>query len=150
SPSSTAWRTKACCAATARRHSRKRRLLRCRGMDEERDRPNFFAGPYIDRRAELRESADWREAALSDASTLYVVSRGTTHLLVSDPEPRIAFVSREHRLVVSADESRFVLLGWFRGTRCVLIETNEDDGDAVPDLPGSRFEELRPLTNVLP
>jgi NAD+ diphosphatase len=119
-------------------------------VQDERDSPNFFAGPYIDRRGELRESAGWRDAALSDNSTLYVVSRGTTHLLVSEPEPHIAFVTGEHASVLRADESSFVLLGWFRGTRCVLIELDETANDDSVGLPGAHFEELRPLTNVLP
>jgi NAD+ diphosphatase len=121
-------------------------------MDDDLDRPNFFAGPYIDRRGELRESAGWREAALADASTLYIVSRGTTHLLLSDPEPRIAFVNGERVSTLPLDESRFVLLGWFRGVRCVLVEVEgeQDGSDDTFALPGARFEELRPLTNVLP
>jgi NAD+ diphosphatase len=117
-------------------------------MENDRDRPNFFAGPYIDRRSELRETPGWREAALADTSTLYVVSRGTTHLLLTEPEPHIAFVTRDYAAALPADESRFVLLGWFRGTRCVLVEL-DSEGDEI-ELPGARFEELRPLTNVLP
>jgi NAD+ diphosphatase len=118
-------------------------------MEDDRDTPNFFAGPYIDRRGELRESAGWREAALADASTLYIVSRGTTHLLLPEPDPHIAFVTHEQISSLHVDESRFVLLGWFRGTRCVLIELDLDADDALVP-PGARFEELRPLTNVLP
>jgi NAD+ diphosphatase len=117
-------------------------------MDEDRDKPNFFAGPYIDRRGELRESAGWRDAALSDPSTLYVLSRGTTHLLLIEPEPHIAFVPGDRISALPADESRFVLLGWFRGTRCVLVELDAEGDDIAPA--GARFEELRPLTNVLP
>jgi NAD+ diphosphatase len=117
-------------------------------MDDERDKPNFFAGPYIDRRGELRESAGWHEAALSDPSTLYVLSRGTTHLLLTEPEPRIAFVTGEQVSALAVDESRFVLLGWFRDTRCVLVELDSDVDGMTPA--GARFEELRPLTNLLP
>jgi NAD+ diphosphatase len=121
-------------------------------MDDDRDRPNFFAGPYIDRRGELREDAGWRDAALADISTLYIVSRGTTHLLLPEPEPRIAFVTREQVLTLNLDESSFVLLGWFRGTRCVLIDLDPDKsrGEEAIASPSARFEELRPLTNVLP
>lgn len=121
-------------------------------MDPDRHRPNFFAGPYLDRRAELREAADWLAAAREDPSTLYVVSRGTMQLLTVQPEPHIAFIRGDHPLVRAADESQLVLLGWFRGVRSVLIDlgpisaTNEE-----PELlPNARFEELRPLANVLP
>jgi NAD+ diphosphatase len=121
-------------------------------VDPDRHRPNFFAGPYLDRRAELREAADWLAAARSDSSTLYVVSRGTTQLLLAQPEPHIAFVSGDHPLIRAADESQLVLLGWFRGVRAVLLDLGPiSTQDSEPELlPGARFEELRPLANTLP
>jgi len=121
-------------------------------VDPDRHRPNFFAGPYLDRRAELREAADWLEAARADASTHYVVSRGTTQLLLAQPEPRVAFVPGDHPLIRAADESQLVLLGWFRGVRVVLLDLGPvSTQDTEPDLlPGARFEELRPLANNLP
>ncbi|HEY8508058.1 MAG TPA: NAD(+) diphosphatase [Steroidobacteraceae bacterium] len=117
-------------------------------MDHHRHPPNFFAGPYIDRRAELREMEDWLAAARADASTLYVVSRGTAQLIYTEPEPRIAFVTGDHPLVASAVEQQFVLLGWFRNVRSVLVELPADVSD--PPVPGARFEELRPLSSLLP
>jgi NAD+ diphosphatase len=121
-------------------------------VDPDRNRPNFFAGPYLDRRAELREAAEWLAAARDDSSTLYVISRGTTQLLLSQPEPHIAFVPGDHPLVRAADESQLVLLGWFRGMRSVLVDLGPASAqDDEPELlPGARFEELRPLTNNLP
>ncbi len=121
-------------------------------MDHDRDRPNFFAGPYLDRRAEQREASRWREEAVSDPTTLYVVAHGTTHLLHGEPEPRIAFVTGEHPLVRAAGDSQLVLLGWFRGARCVLVELDTAAGAeaARASVPGARFEELRPLWSVLP
>ena len=44
-------------------------------------RPNFFAGPYIDRRAEEREDVEWARAALEDPQTLYLLGSGTWHLV---------------------------------------------------------------------
>jgi NAD+ diphosphatase len=50
---------------------------------------------------------------------------------------------------VRAAASRdLVLLGWFRGARCVLVDLPADASVAAPE--GTRFEELRPLTAVLP
>lgn len=121
-------------------------------MDRDRHRPNFFAGPYLDRRADLRETAGWIEQALADPGTLYVIGRGTTHLLFMEPEPRIAFVTGDHPLVRSAAEAQLVLLGWFHGARCVLVDlgsANAAAGEAEP-VPGAAFEELRPLSNMLP
>jgi NAD+ diphosphatase len=121
-------------------------------VDPDRHRPNFFSGPYLDRRAELREAADWLAAARDDPSTLYIVSRGTLQLLTADPEPRIAFISGDHPLVRAAEASQLVLLGWFRGVRSVLLELGPVSAqDEEPSLfPGARFEELRPLANTLP
>jgi len=121
-------------------------------VDPDRQRPNFFAGPYLDRRAELREAADWLASAREDSSTLYMVSRGTTQLLLAQPEPRIAFVPADHPLIRAADESQLVLMGWFRGQRTVLLDLGPINTQDTEEelLPGARFEELRPLANTLP
>ena len=62
--------------------------------------------------------------------TLYVIGRGTTQLMFAEPEPRIAFVTGSHPLVREATDAQLVLLGWFRGTRCVLLDL--DPAAAVP------------------
>jgi NAD+ diphosphatase len=113
----------------------------------DQDRPNFFGGPYIDRRAEVREDPGWLEAALSDPATVYMLERGTTQLVHTKPEPRIAFVTGEHSIVREVDPRQFVLLGWFRGARCVLIELEAGRSVDVP--PGATFEELRPLSPLM-
>jgi NAD+ diphosphatase len=113
----------------------------------EQDRPNFFAGPYLDRRAEAREDPEWLAAARADAATLYLVGQGTTHLLYAEP-PRIAFVPRDAPLVREATESSVVLLGWFRGVRCLLIDL--PPGHSVSAPAGMAFRELRPLAPILP
>ncbi len=113
----------------------------------DHDRPNFFSGPYIDRRAELREDEDWLAAALADPATLYMLGRGTTQLVHTKPEPRIAFIGGEHPIVREVEPRQFVLLGWFRGTRCVYIEIEPERAVDVP--PGATFEELRPLSPLL-
>jgi NAD+ diphosphatase len=120
-------------------------------MDPDRYRPNFFAGPYLDRRAELREAADWLDAARADTATLYVIGRGTTQLVYAEPEPRIAFVRNDHPLVRGASEPQLVLLGCFRGTRTVLLDLDprEFTEDEPHWLPGARFSELRPLSNTM-
>jgi len=108
--------------------------------------PNFFSGPYIDRRAEERETEGWTRAALEDPGTLYLLCSGTRQLVYTRPQPRIAFVERE-RAMAMADPSRLVLLGWFRERRCLLLEVGDDP---TPDLPQhASFEELRPLSPLL-
>ena len=113
----------------------------------DHDRQNFFAGPYIDRRAEVRDDAGWLEAALADPATTFLLGRGTTHLLYTDPQPRIAFLAREHPAIRAAGARQFVLLGWFRDARCVLIDLEPDWSEAVPA--GTSFQELRPLSPLL-
>jgi NAD+ diphosphatase len=110
--------------------------------------PNFFAGPYIDRRAEERERDDWARSALEDPRTLYLLASGTRHPVHTQPEPRIAFLEGAAVRLLAGDESRLVLLGWFRERRCVLVEV----GDEVPAAllpPNASFEELRPLSPLM-
>ena len=105
---------------------------------------NFLAGPYIDRRAELREAPDWREAALADPGTLFLLARGTAHPIGGE-QPQVAFVHADHPQVQSAPLESLLLLGWYRDARCVLVQLGED----APPPPGARFEELRPLAALL-
>ncbi|MGH8298676.1 MAG: NAD(+) diphosphatase [Steroidobacteraceae bacterium] len=111
------------------------------------DQPNFFSGPYIDRRADAREDAGWARAALEDPETLYLLGSGTRHLIYTQPEPRIAFLEGGGRAAAAADSSRLVLLGWFRQRRCVLLEVGAETAMALPA--GASFEELRPLSPLL-
>jgi len=110
-------------------------------------RPNFFAGPYIDRRADAREDAEWLAAARTDPATVYLIGQGTRHLLHVGAAPGIAFLTNDAPLVRDADPAQQVLLGWFRGVRCVLIDLPQ--GAAQPPA-GTNFEELRPLAPQLP
>jgi NAD+ diphosphatase len=112
------------------------------------DRPNFFSGPYIDRRAEEREQTDWVQTALEDPQTLYLVARGTRQLIYTAPQPRIAFLEgRQAALAAAADSSRLVLLGWFRERRCILVDIGDEAPWETP--PHVSFEELRPLSPLL-
>ena len=111
-------------------------------------KPNFFSGPYIDRRAEQRDEAQWARVALEDPQTLYLLGSGTRHLVYTRPQPRIAFLDRGVAAVAAAtDPSRLVLLGWFRERRCVLVEVGDDPTLELPQQ--ATFEELRPLSPLL-
>jgi NAD+ diphosphatase len=112
------------------------------------DRPNFFAGPYIERRVEAREAADWLEAALGDEQTSFILVRGTTHLMRKEPGPAVEFLPGTHPALQSLDPRRLVLLGWFRGVRCVLAEVDPLGPFEAPQ--GTGFEELRALAPGLP
>ncbi len=111
-------------------------------------RPNFFAGPYVDRRAHVREEADWPAAALSDPETLFILARDTAQLVYTGSQPRIAFVTRDHPVLQEPDPRSLVLLGWYHGSRCVLAELDAEQ--LFEPAAGTGFEELRPLSPLLP
>jgi hypothetical protein len=68
-------------------------------MDPHRERPNFFSGPYIDRRSDAREAAAWLDEARADPDTRYIVSAGTAQLVQGEEDPRVVFLGAEHPLV---------------------------------------------------
>ncbi len=113
-------------------------------MEPQREPPNFFAGPYIDRRSDAREAAAWLEDARSDPHTRYILSAGTAQLVQGEEEPRVVFVGADHPLVAPARDQDLVLLGWFREARVILVELPATHVAETPA--GARFEELRPLT----
>jgi NAD+ diphosphatase len=114
----------------------------------EGDRPNFFAGPYIDRRAEERENPHWLAEARADPATRYLLAQGTAQLLQGGAEPHIALLANSSALLAAAEPDSEVLLGWFHGARCVLAELPAGRSFELP--PGTELGELRPLTAVLP
>src|SRR5439155_973188 len=68
-------------------------------------------------------------------------------LLPTGPPPRIAFLGHDAPLVRGAGDDGLVLLGWFRGARCLLVDLRA--GDAADPPAGTSFEELRPLAPLL-
>jgi NAD+ diphosphatase len=109
---------------------------------------NFLAGPYLDRQAERRDEPDWWEQALADPGTRFMVAHGTTQL-VQGERPRVAFLDAAHPLVSSAARESMLLLGWFRESRCVLVQFDEIPAALSLPAPDARFEELRPLAPLL-
>jgi len=114
----------------------------------ERDPPNYFAGPYIERRAEERENPEWLAEARADPATRYLISQGTTELLQGGAEPHVALQRNDSPLLALVEPGSEVLLGWFQGARCVLAELPLAGSFELP--PGTQLAELRPLTAVLP
>jgi len=108
---------------------------------------NPFSGARLERRSENRLQPDWLELALTDPRTGFVISRGTEHLVRRGPPAAIAFLDGNQPLIRAADPAQFILLGWLRDTRCVLVEVAPD---TTPPLSGCEFRELRPLLGELP
>jgi NAD+ diphosphatase len=115
-------------------------------MDQHR--PNFLSGPYIDRRSEAREDERWIEHARADPGTRYLFGRGSAQLVRARGEPGIAFLDNGAPQVRALGDAQLVLLGWFRGARLVFADLPAHEPFELP--PGTSFEELRPLTAVLP
>jgi NAD+ diphosphatase len=103
--------------------------------------------PFLQRCSEQRLRADWVSAAQTDPGTRYLISRGTTQLVRREPRTEIAFVRFEQLAALSLQEAQLLLLGWFQGERCVLVELAPDSPFS---LPGAVFEELRALLPLLP
>jgi NAD+ diphosphatase len=110
-------------------------------------RPTLFSGPFLDRRAELRDDPAWITAARADASTRFLLTAGATQLVSNAAIAEIAFLEGTHPLVAAARDEELTLLGWFRGTRCVLVEL-QDPGVTLPA--DTALRELRPLAPLLP
>jgi NAD+ diphosphatase len=110
-------------------------------------RPTLFAGPFLERRAELRDDPAWIAVARADPATRYVLTTGATQLVTSGAAAEIALLDGSHPLVAAARDETLTLLGWFRGARCVLVELS----DSSADLPAeTALRELRPLAPMLP
>ena len=110
-------------------------------------RTTLFAGLYLERRAELRDDPAWIAAARSDPTTRYLLTAGATQLVTESPGADIAFLDGSHSLVAASRDEELTLLGWFRGSRCVLVEL-EDVGASLPE--NTKLRELRPLAPLLP
>ena len=117
-------------------------------MSIDREQPNFFAGPYIERRAEEREDPQWLAAARADPATQYLIGHGTAQLLQAGAEPHVALLANGAPLLRNVEPASLVLLGWYHGARCVLVDLPADTALELP--PGTQLQELRPLTAVLP
>lgn len=108
---------------------------------------NPFSGAWLERRSESRSEAGWVAQALAEPGTRFLISCGTQHLVRRGPQAGIAFLDAAHPLISGIDPERLVLLGWFQGERCVLV-------DALPETAtfpaGTELEELRPLLTELP
>lgn len=113
-------------------------------------RPTLFAGPFLERRAELRDDPTWVAAARGDPATRYVLGAGATQLVTAGQSVEIVFLEGSHALVAGASDEQLTLLGWYRGERCVLVELSDPDAARAVLPADAELRELRPLAPLLP
>ncbi len=120
-------------------------------MSSRDDPRTLFSGPYIDRRAELRDDPAWIAAAREDRGTRYLIATGARQLVLVGSSPDILLLGNDDPLVRRADDASLTLLGWFRGQRTVLIEWGPGViSESAPEIPkGAELKELRPLAPML-
>ncbi len=112
---------------------------------------NFFAGDYLDRRAEARLDPDWLHVARADPDARYLLMQQGAALVIpaSDAVPaRLALLARDDpRALPALEQGRdVVLLGWYGGHRCLLVDL---PASAQLARDGEVFAELRPLAAEL-
>jgi hypothetical protein len=108
-------------------------------------RPTLFSGPFLDRRAELRDDPAWIAAARADPATRYAIAAGPRQLVTAEAAADVVLLDASHALVSGAPAHSLTLLGWFRGQRTVLVEYAHDAGSAT-ELPlpeATQLSELR-------
>ncbi len=109
-------------------------------MTSRSDRPNIFAGPYLDRRSELRDQEDWLAQAGRDPRARFVPVWQSRNLILRDA-PGALLLTADHTLVQSATPENLVFLGIYHEQACFLVEL---EGDAPPEIdPQGEFRELR-------
>jgi NAD+ diphosphatase len=101
----------------------------------------------LERRSEARLNPEWARDAAADPETRYVITRGSTHLVSPEAPAQIAFLTAQHPVVAQRPQSELLLLGWYEGHRVVLVDL---PADMELQIPGTEFQELRPLLAVLP
>src|ERR1700722_18994139 len=98
--------------------------------------------PGLQRRPASPHPPGRREAARADPGTRFLICRGTSHLVRDDPQASIAFLGAGELDLDAVDPSRLLLLGWFGGRRCLMVDLPTD---LLLSPPGTSYEELRPL-----
>jgi NAD+ diphosphatase len=107
--------------------------------------PNLFSSADLQRRAELRSDVAWLAAALADPGCRVVVARGGLQLAQRD-FGQLTMLGSAHPQIRQADDRHFSLLGWFRGSPCLLLDVTDSEFEPPA---GASFEETRGLLSLL-
>jgi NAD+ diphosphatase len=117
-------------------------------MTSHADRPNIFAGPYLDRRSHLRERADWLAQAVQDPNARFVPVWQARNLFTRGESLGALLLTADHVLVKSAPAENLTFLGIHEERSYFMLEV---EGEAPPPVPEpGEFRELRFLGAMLP
>ena len=117
-------------------------------MPTPRSHPNYLAGPYLERMAQLRKDAARLRAALDHPATLFVpVWRSRSFIGGSAQTLTAQFIAGAQQLG-GIDPSELILLGEFRSQLCFAVEIQSEQS---PQLQAeAEFRDLRTIAGELP
>jgi NAD+ diphosphatase len=109
---------------------------------------NFFAGPYLDRAAHLRQDASWVARSLADERSVAVPVWNSRSLITDGDAAHAALLELREIPEERRNGADLILLGQL-GDQPVFAY--EIESVAAPELtPGTRFEDLRLVAALLP
>ncbi|MGO9988345.1 MAG: NAD(+) diphosphatase [Steroidobacteraceae bacterium] len=119
---------------------------------------NVFAGPYLERAAQLRSDPAWFDSALADEksrvvpvwhSRSLIADAGGPHVAAPGlAAPRAALLDLARIPAERRNSEELILLGRFNGASFFAYEI--DSLDPPPAPAGTRFEDLRLVASLLP
>jgi NAD+ diphosphatase len=109
---------------------------------------NIFAGPYLDRAAHLRQDPAWFAAALADERSRAIPVWNSRSLIAEGSAPHAAYLELGDLPTERRNDADLILLGRFGDTSYFAYEIESIEPPAL--LPGTRFEDLRLVSSVLP
>jgi len=105
------------------------------------ERPNVFAGPYVDRLDPPRGDAAAVDHALGGSGARLVPVWRSRNLLRRRPGPAACLLPVDEQRLAGLDRGELILLGTFRGQVAFAAEFT---GESAPELdPGAEFLDLR-------
>lgn len=121
-------------------------------MTTPRSQPNFLAGPYLDRQAQLRKDEAQLRAALANPATLFVPVWHTHSFVARSAVVGVQALTAEFGVgeeqLGTVDPDELILLGEFRGQLCFAVEI---ESSAAPLLRAhAEFRDLRSIAGELP
>lgn len=109
---------------------------------------NIFAGPYLDRAANLRQDPAWFAAALADVRSRTIPLWNSRNLISEGEAPRAVYLDLSYVPPERRNSGDLVLLGRFQGISYFAYEIESTEPPSLP--PGARFEDLRLVASLLP